>query len=105
MFDSTSELEAIERHLRMTLRQFEQEAHVRGDYIETVLCVHSALEDAFDVHLRGKGEYSAPGALDQLQFSDKAQEVIPEVCGLFDIKHLNQQRNFMRILTGYSMSK
>jgi len=36
MFDSTGELEAIERHLRMALRQFEQEARVRGDYIETV---------------------------------------------------------------------
>jgi hypothetical protein len=93
MFDSTGDLEAIERYLRMALKQFEQEARVRGDYIETVFCVHSALEDAFDVHLRWKGEYSAPGALDQLRFSDKAQGVIPEVCGLFDIERLEQQFN------------
>lgn len=94
MFESTDELGAIERHLRMALRQFEEQARVRGDYMETVFCVHSALEDAFDVRLRGEEEYSAPGVLDQLQFSDKAQAVIPEACGLFDIKRLNQQRNF-----------
>lgn len=93
MFESTNELGAIERHLRVAFKRFEEEARVRGDFMETVFCVHSALEDAFDVHLGRKEEYSALGVLDDLNFSDKAAQVIPEVGDLFDFKHLNAQRN------------
>jgi hypothetical protein len=63
-----------------------------SDFMETVFCVHSALEDALTFTWEG-------GRILALAFSmgssspDKAAQVIPEVGDLFDFKHLNAQRN------------
>jgi hypothetical protein len=85
MANHTADLSRIERRLRQVLELYTN-AHTRGDFLEAILGVHKALEDALNTHL---DEQAA-----ELTFSQKAQALLPELYDRFEVEQLNKQRNF-----------
>jgi hypothetical protein len=85
MANHTADLSRIERRLRQVLELYTK-AQARGDFLEAVLAVHNALEDALDAHL---GEQAT-----ELNFSQKAQALLPQLHDRFEVERLNKQRNF-----------
>lgn len=85
MANHTADLGRIERRLHQVLELYTK-AQGRGDFLEAVLAVHNALEDALDAHL---GEQAS-----ELSFSQKAQALLPQLHDRFEVERLNKQRNF-----------